>query len=202
MYLPSGLLAGHRSGLWHHDEVGSGAAILDNVFALFAERGGEAYGEAVSQTEHAVQAALRAGAEEAPPALRAAALLHDVGHLLGGAENEGAGHAERGAAWLDAAFGPEVTEPIRLHVAAKRYLCAVEPSYARSLSRASELSLKVQGGPFHRGQVLVFEKLPGYRDALRLRRWDEEAKEPGRELPPLEAFRPLLTSLLRAEAAR
>ena len=107
----------------------------------------------MSQAEHALQAAELAEREGAPDRLVVAALLHDVGHLLDGQDEDLADrgvdgrHEEAGCAWLARHFGPEVTEPIRLHVAAKRYLCAVDPSYLDGLSPASRLSLSVQGGP-------------------------------------------------------
>ena len=130
--------------------------IVDDIMDLFARRGAAAYhGEAVSQTEHALQAAELAEREGAADHLVVAALLHDVGHLLDGQDEDLADrgldgrHEEAGCAWLAAHFGPEVTEPIRLHVAAKRYLCAVDPAYLAGLSPASRRSLSLQGGPMN-----------------------------------------------------
>ena len=138
--------------------------IVEEILELFAARGAAAYhGEAVSQEEHALQAAELAEREGAPDALVVAALLHDVGHLLDGQDEDLAvrgvdgRHEEEGCAWLSRHFGPEVTEPIRLHVAAKRYLCAVDPSYLAGLSPASRLSLKLQGGPMNPDEVAAFE---------------------------------------------
>lgn len=128
--------------------------IVDEIMDLFSRRGAAAYhGEAVSQTEHALQAAELAEREGAADNLVAAALLHDVGHLLDGQDEDLADrgldgrHEEAGCSWLAAYFGPNVTEPIRLHVAAKRYLCAVDPGYLAGLSPSSSLSLSLQGGP-------------------------------------------------------
>src|ERR1700730_17622118 len=121
---------------------------VDRIFELFERRGDEAYfGEPVSQSEHALQAASQAEKEGAPDSLVVAALLHDIGHLVHGLSE---GIADRGVdgrpeavggAWLSRHFGPEVAAPCRLHVAAKRYLCAVEPEYGRQLSPASVQSL-------------------------------------------------------------
>ena len=122
----------------------------------------------MSQAEHALQAAELAEREGAPDALVVAALLHDVGHLLDGQDEDLADrgvdgrHEEAGCAWLAAHFGPEVIEPIRLHVAAKRYLCAVDPAYLDGLSPASRLSLSLQGGPMDAEERARFESNPFY----------------------------------------
>jgi gamma-butyrobetaine dioxygenase len=177
---------------------------VDEIIDLFARRGqAEYFGEPVSQAEHALQAArlaVEAGAEEP---LIAAALLHDLGHLLHGLDediaDEGldARHEEAGEAWLASHFGPEVTEPIRLHVAAKRYLCAVEPGYRESLSPASQQSLALQGGPFTGAEVAAFERNPHHAAAVRLRLWDDLAKVPGLAVPGVEQYRELLVRLLK-----
>ncbi len=127
---------------------------IEEIVRLFERRGREAYfGEPVSQAEHALQAARLAEIEGAHDALIAAALLHDVGHLLHDLGEDvadrghDARHEELGSDWLAARFGPEVVEPVRLHVAAKRYLCTVDPAYYDGLSPASKQSLALQGGP-------------------------------------------------------
>lgn len=178
----------------------------DEILNLFRERGDTAYyGEPVSQTEHALQAADLAVREGAAPALVVAALLHDVGHLIHGlgenVANQGvdARHEEAGERWLAARFGPEVTEPVRLHVAAKRYLCMVDPEYVAGLSPASTLSLQLQGGPMSAAEVADFEGNPHFADAVRLRHWDDTAKVPGLAVPDLPAYRERITSLLRGE---
>jgi phosphonate degradation associated HDIG domain protein len=170
--------------------------IIDQIIDLFQQRGDAAYhGEAVSQTEHALQSAALAERQGAPANLVVAALLHDLGHLLDGQEED---LAERGVdgqheaaahAWLSKFFGPEVTEPIRLHVEAKRYLCAKNPAYLQGLSAASRLSLEVQGGPMTPIERAQFEINPHYRDALRLRYWDDTAKVPNLEVPNLDHYR-------------
>ena len=175
---------------------------VDEVMQLMRERGGEAYfGEPVSQLEHALQAAWFASQDGSAPELIAAALLHDIGHLLHGLgedvmdEGLDTRHEDAGYSWVLARFGPGVAEPVRLHVVAKRYLCAVDPEYGASLSPASVQSLALQGGPFTEVQAKEFEQLPGHRDAVRLRRWDDAAKQQGFVVPALEEYRALLESL-------
>ncbi|GLX93874.1 HD domain-containing protein [Herbidospora sp. NBRC 101105] len=176
-------------------------AALDELDALFTGPGtGDYLGEAVTMAGHMLQAAALAEAAGAPAHLVAAALLHDIGHLDGGAElmsgvDNRHGHtgAQVPARW----FGPEVTEPVRLHVAAKRYLCAVEPDYRARLSAASEFTLQVQGGPMSEEEAAAFAALPGAADAVAVRRWDDEAKVAGAATPGFGHFRPLLAPLLR-----
>jgi predicted HD phosphohydrolase len=132
----------------------------------------------------------------------AAALLHDVGHLL---HRKGEDVADRGVdakhetighAWLKRWFGPAVAEPVRMHVAAKRYLCAVDNDYLARLSPASKQSLELQGGPFTAAEVKEFERQPFFADAVRLRHWDDEAKVVGLDVPSFDHYRTLLKTLL------
>jgi phosphonate degradation associated HDIG domain protein len=170
---------------------------------LFASEGAADYlGEPVTQAAHMLQAAALAEQAGATPALVAAALLHDVGHFTGtitgrdlmqGTDNR---HSDQGASWLAQWFGPDVTEPVRLHVAAKRYLCAVEPGYFERLSPASVYTLGVQGGPMAGDEVAEFEASPFATAACQVRRWDDDAKDPEAATPPLEHFVPVLAGLL------
>ena len=178
--------------------------IVEVILHLFAKKGAAAYhGEDVSQEEHALQAAELAQRESAPDRLVAAALLHDLGHLLDGQDEDLAErgldgcHEEAGCAWLSRHFGPEVTEPIRLHVDAKRYLCAVDPSYLAGLSPASRLSLELQGGPMTLAEIAEFEGNPFFRDAVRLRHWDDTAKVPGLPVPGPSHYRDRLSAAAR-----
>lgn len=174
------------------------------IAELFASDGAADYlGEAVTQATHMLQAAALAERAGAAPALIAAALLHDVGHFTGvvsgrdlmrGTDNR---HSEQGADWLGQWFGPEVTEPVRLHVDAKRYLCAVEPGYLQRLSSASVYTLGVQGGPMREHEAARFAALPFAADACRVRRWDDGAKVPDAPTPRFEHFAPLLEGLVR-----
>jgi gamma-butyrobetaine dioxygenase len=170
---------------------------------LFASEGAREYlGEPVSQASHMLQAAALAERDGAGDALIAAALLHDAGHFAGTMtghelmQGTDTRHSDTGAAWLSRWFGEEVTEPVRLHVAAKRYLCATEPDYLAALSPASVYTLGVQGGPMHGAELGEFEASPYAAASIRVRRWDDLAKDPEAEVPALEHF----TGVLRAVA--
>jgi len=178
--------------------------IFDQLVELFAKRGDAAYfGEPVSQKEHALQAACLAARAQAPESLVVAALLHDVGHLLHilpediADQGVDARHEALGEAWLARHFGPEVTEPVRLHVDAKRYLCRVDPEYLSQLSPASVQSLALQGGPFSQAEARRFEEHGHFREAVRLRRWDDQAKIPGLAVPDLEYYREAVEKTIR-----
>ncbi len=167
---------------------------------LLASAGGQAYfGEAVSVATHLLQAGTLAASSGAPDPVVAAALLHDVGHILGpGLVSADAHHEERGAAYLAHWFGPDVCEPVRFHVAAKRYLCALEPDYYARLSDASRYSLLLQGGVMSPDDVRAFAGAPHASAAVAVRRWDDAAKDPHAFTPPFESFRPLLLRLIDA----
>ena len=177
---------------------------LDRILDVFGRHGGNEYGaERVSQLQHALQCAALAEAEAAPPSLVAAALLHDIGHLVHGLGEQPAErriddrHELVGRQWLARWFGEDVTEPVRLHVNAKRYLTATEPRYFGSLSFASMRSLELQGGPFTPELAAGFIGLPFAQDAVRLRRWDDAAKLPGTATPNLAHFVSYLEASLK-----
>jgi len=177
-------------------------AVVDYLATVFSHWGHEAYlGEPVTQAQHALQAAHRAEQAGATEAEIAAALLHDIGHFLvadaGPEDLEDHRHEEAGALWLGRYFPPAVVEPVRQHVAAKRYLCAVEPGYFASLSAASVHSLKLQGGPMDWDEIAAFEALPCHGSCVRVRRWDEMAKEADRATPEFGHFRGILVGLLQ-----
>ncbi|GAB4394871.1 MAG: HD domain-containing protein [Kiloniellaceae bacterium] len=180
---------------------------VDHIIGLLAELGTDRYGgEEVSQLTHALQCAVFAQRAGAADALVAAALLHDIGHLVNpkdeGATLRGidAAHETVGAAYLARWFGPAVTAPVAQHVAAKRYLCQAEEGYFDRLSEESVRSLAVQGGPFTDAQAAAFMARPYAEEAVALRRWDELAKDPEMATPALEDFRPLLERTLRRDA--
>ena len=176
------------------------------IFDLLERMGGDHYGEAVTQLDHALQTAHHAREAGETDALVAAALLHDIGHLL---QKHGQDAADRGidavherigAAWLAQAFAPEVSEPVRLHVEAKRYLANAEPGYADALSPASLQSLHLQGGPMNQDEAAVFRPHPHFDTAIRLRCYDEMGKTEGAVIAPLATYRNKLTALAARSA--
>ena len=176
------------------------ADVVDGIFEKFYENGGELYhgGEVVTQLEHALQTAWFLEQEGAADTLVAAGLLHDYGHVMGKSSGDLSGrevdgtHEETGARFLSRSFVLAVTEPGRLHVAAKRYLCTVDPDYFGQLSPVSVRSLELQGGAFSDAEVKVFEANPFCGDAVRLRMCDEKGKVPDLETPGLEYYRGFL----------
>lgn len=178
--------------------------ILDFILELFAEQGAREYmGEAVSMAQHMEQSAACATADDAPQSLVISALLHDIGHFIGGHPIESLEqgidnlHEEMGARFLEPFFPSSVTEPIRQHVAAKRYLCAVDSEYFNHLSSASVQSLEVQGGPMSTAEVVEFESNPWHQDAVRLRRYDDDGKVKGLTIRPVTDYRDAMQALLR-----
>jgi phosphonate degradation associated HDIG domain protein len=176
--------------------------VTEEVLGLFHSRGAGAYfGESVSQTEHSLQAAHFAQNAGAPPALIVAALLHDIGHLIDDVPSdiadwtEDAHHERIGAHWLAKRFAHDVAEPVRLHVRAKRYLLATDAAYFAKLSPASVITLKLQGGPMAAHEVATFENERFYRDAVRIRQWDDQGKVAGLQTPGLESYRSLIEQL-------
>jgi len=175
---------------------------VDEVFNLLQSGGGEAYfGEPVTVLEHSLQAAWFVQRDGSENSLIAAALLHDLGHLLH-TEGEDAAtrgldtqHEELGVAALADHLPASVLDPIRLHVAAKRYLCFADPDYMAALSYASIESLDLQGGPMSADESEAFLALPHAREALTLRRADDAAKVQALEVPQLDAYRGIIESL-------
>jgi phosphonate degradation associated HDIG domain protein len=162
---------------------------FDMVIHWLRHRGGSLYaGEPVTQLEHALQCAAQAQAEGAGAELVTAALLHDICHLAEGMNDQDHPHAKVGAQMLSDLFPAAVTEPVRLHVLAKRYLCVVEPLYWSDLSDMSKRSLIWQGGPFSPDEAVAFISQPYAEEAVRLRRWDDAAKIPGLPTPALDRF--------------
>jgi phosphonate degradation associated HDIG domain protein len=182
---------------------GIGMSRVDEILVVYIDKGSSDYGgEPVNQLEHALQTAMLAEHDGADASLIVASLLHDYGHLI---HNFGEDvfktglddrHEILGAENLSAHFGEAVTMPIRMHVEAKRYLCAIDPQYMKNLSPASIWSLKLQGDLFAAAEHDEFIKRPFAAEAARLRRWDESAKIYGLQTPPLDHFRPYVEACL------
>jgi len=163
---------------------------LADIEKLFRDHGHIAYsGEGVTQLEHALQCAKLAEDEGASDELVTAAFLHDLGHLL---NLQGESPTERGIddqhqyfaiPFIRALFPPAIVDAIRLHVDAKRALCALEPEYYEALSEDSRRSLTLQGGIFTRQEMQAFMAKPFAENALRVRRWDDRAKVAGATTP-------------------
>jgi phosphonate degradation associated HDIG domain protein len=169
---------------------------VETIGKMFAGPGARDHlGEPVPIGEHMLQAGALAEAAGAEGALVGAALLHDIGHLLGEDEDEDR-HGEAGANWLSQWFGDAVTEPVRLHVPAKRYLCALDAGYFGLLSAESVRTLSRQGGPMTAAEMTAFQALPFSRDAVAVRRWDDQAKDTVVAPPRFAHFAPLLEALL------
>jgi phosphonate degradation associated HDIG domain protein len=182
--------------------------MIEKIVGLYEAKGGKAYeGEGVTQLEHALQSAHLAEQAGAPAELICAALLHDLGHLL---NDRGETPTLRGVddrhqyvalPFLRKAFPEAVFAPIRLHVDAKRYLCATRPGYREALSADSKRSLELQGGVFRPEEAEGFIRQPFAADAVRVRLWDDAAKAPGAATPGLAHFTAILRTVCGGRAA-
>jgi [1-hydroxy-2-(trimethylamino)ethyl]phosphonate dioxygenase len=179
---------------------------LERITDILTLKAGNRYGlSAINQRQHALQAAWLAERMGCSDALIVASLLHDIGHMVHDLGEDPAAcgvddrHEQLGHEFLLAWFGPGVTEPVRLHVAAKRYLCATEADYFSQLSRDSVQSLSLQGGPMSEEEVAAFGAIAQAADAVRLRRFDERAKVRGLETPPVEHLLPYVARCLLPE---
>jgi phosphonate degradation associated HDIG domain protein len=171
---------------------------LETIVDWLRHRAGGWYGgEVVTQLQHALQCATLAHAENSEATLVVAALLHDLGHVAHAGEDQASPHGELAADLLKHLFPDAVTEPIRMHVAAKRYLCATDSKYWDGLSKASKESLEWQGGPFTADQAKIFIRKPFAWEAVRLRRWDDEAKKTDMATLTLEQLIPVMQTAMR-----
>ena len=185
--------------------------VIEALSGLFTRSAAISYGDGqVSMCAHMLQSGMLAEQADAPPELTVAALLHDVGHFgtdfpeefgddhhtLMQEARKDRRHQEAGANLLAPFFGPEVAEPIRLHVSAKRYLCSIEPSYEKLLSKTTRHTLTLQGGPMTKAEVAEFATQDFASDAVQMRRWDDLAVVGEAKTPDFDHFRPLLADFL------
>ena len=182
--------------------------IVEFIADIFERRGAESYlGEPATMSEHMLQGAVLAEREGASEELVAAALLHDIGHYTSEfgpyspEDTQDNYHEESGAKVLAPFFPPVIAECVRLHVPAKRYLCAADRGYYDRLSEASKHTLSLQGGPMTAGEVKAFERNPFYREAVRVRIWDDEGKQPGMATPDFRHYVPLLKRVVERQGA-
>jgi len=175
--------------------MASFAELRDEIARIYNEDGAKAYGlHHVNQVQHALQSAALAEQQGLSSAMVIACLLHDIGHMVHELGESPAArgiddlHEALGAQWAAERFGTAVSEPIRLHVAAKRYLCTVEPDYAARLARDSTRSLSLQGGQMTAEETSAFAAESFAQDAVALRRIDECAKDPHARTPSLDAL--------------
>lgn len=173
------------------------------LFAYMKTYGQETYEEDVSQYEHSMQTAILAQREGASAEMITAALLHDIGHMLADDPHEANNptvqddhHEAVAADYLSAFFPASITEPIRLHVPAKRYLCSADQNYFDSLSDASKKSFVLQGGKMSSGEMVTCEQHPYWQEALQLRKWDDQAKLIGLDLPDIDVFKAIVQQTL------
>ena len=187
----------------------TGKLTASNIVAfigdIFTRRGADSYlGEQVTMSEHMLQGALLAEEAKADDLLIAAALLHDIGHytnefpedaLARGCNNY---HDEAGAAILAPFFPNAITDCVRYHVEAKRFLCATDPGYFGRMSPASIHTLNLQGGPMNDAEVAEFRKRPHLGSIIQVRIWDDEGKVAGKVTPPFSYYAPLLERVISA----
>ena len=181
--------------------------IVPFIEDIFERRGGERYlGEAVTLAEHMLQGATIAERNGDPEEVIAAALLHDIGHIVSHScafsmsDTQDRFHEEAGARLLEPFFPEVVVDCCRFHVAAKRYLCATEPGYFGTLSEASVHSLKLQGGPMSVEEAAEFETQPHFREIVAVRFLDDAGKRPGMATPGFAHFVPMLWRMVDARS--
>jgi phosphonate degradation associated HDIG domain protein len=177
---------------------------VTHIVGAFLRFGDRHYGENVTELQHALQSAHLARRASEPDAIVLSCLLHDVGHLIHELGEDvalhgiDACHERLGADWLAEWYPEQIVEPIRQHVASKRYLCLREPGYRQALSEASEKSLQLQGGPMTEAEAERFAESPHFAACLKVRRYDDQAKVVGMPTDPLESYLTLMQRWLRS----
>ncbi|WP_281982180.1 (R)-1-hydroxy-2-trimethylaminoethylphosphonate oxygenase [Thalassorhabdomicrobium marinisediminis] len=179
------------------------ATIVDFIGSIFDRRGDEEYlGEPVNMGQHMLQGATIAEQNDQPEEIIVGALLHDIGHFTSEfgtfamTDTEDRHHEDAGAEVLERFFPSVITDCVRYHVAAKRYLCATRPEYFRRLSEASVHSLNLQGGPMDQGEVAAFEALPNFEQIIAVRYLDDAGKRPDMKTPDYWHFAPMVQRMV------
>ena len=182
--------------------------IVDFIAGIFERRGGEEYlGEPVTMAEHMLQGAVIAEQNGQSDIIIVSALLHDIGHFTSEFgtfsmdDTTDKLHEEAGARVLERFFPSVVTDCVRHHVAAKRYLCATKPEYLKRLSEASIHSLNLQGGPMNSIEITAFEKNPNLKEIIQVRYLDEAGKRADMTTPPFAHFAPMVQKIVDAHTA-
>ena len=170
---------------------------------LFERRGNEEYlGEPVTMAQHLLQGAKLAEQKGESDITIVATLLHDIGHLTSEFgmfnmfDTSDKFHENSGAEILKRFFPKLVTDCVQFHVAAKRYLCATDPSYMNRLSKASIHSLHLQGGPMNTKEIIEFEKKPYLNEILKVRLFDDAGKDPEMKTPPFSYYAPRVQQIV------
>ena len=185
-------------------------SFIEELVEIYATRGFETFegDRTTTQTSHALQTAAIAEAEGASAEMIVAALLHDIGRIINPDDREitdaggDAKHEEVAREFLEPYFGPEVTMPIKWHVAAKRYLVATDPAYSKKVSPGSMRSMAGQGGVLLDEEIRAFIEQPFAREGVTLRQWDDRAKSSEAETPPFEHFVPYLVACIKKQDLR
>ncbi len=172
-------------------------AIVDEIFALYEKHGAEDYiGEPVSQLEHMSQSAQLARQEGYDHEVILAAFFHDIGHFRASAQTgnmDGFGvmrHEKVGADYLRSKGFPErIAKLVESHVQAKRYLTFKYPEYYQKLSPASKRTLEFQGGRMTAAEALTFENDELFEVSIKMRQWDELAKEENIPVADLHVYK-------------
>ena len=174
---------------------------VDLLFDFIKEEGKTNYDESVTQSQHSLQTASLARTEDGRRHIVIASLLHDIGHLLideNDSKNDflkkDLNHENIASNFLKDFFSEEITESIRLHVVAKRYLCSIDNSYYESLSKASKNSFKVQGGALNKEEINELENNKYFKDAVRLRKWDDRGKVSLKEVEELDTYKEMIVA--------
>ena len=174
---------------------------VDLLFDFIKEEGKTNYDESVTQLQHSLQTASLARIEDGRRHIVIASLLHDIGHLLideNDSKNDflkkDLNHENIASNFLKDFFSEEITESIRLHVVAKRYLCSIDNFYYESLSKASKNSFQVQGGALNKEEINELENNKYFKDAVRLRKWDDRGKVSLKEVEELDTYKKMIVA--------